>query len=133
VIDAEGGVGIVGRNELDIAFFLVTEVEGLDGELSIEVCHHYIAVLGVFALVDDEYVAIVDIGVLHAFAHYTTVEGALGIVYEFLVEVDALLYVILCRRGKTASDASIGIGKGEDAAHIGTVYEYGIFLFFLHN
>ena len=101
VVDAEGGIGIVGRNELDKAFFLVTEVEGLDGELSIEVCHHYIAVLGVFALVDDEYVAIVDIGVLHAFAHYTTVEGALGVVYEFLVEVDALLYVILCRGWKS--------------------------------
>ena len=112
LVYADGGILAVGRDKLDVAFFLVAEVEGLHREFAIEVCHNNVPVLRVLALVDNEDVAVVDVGILHAFAHDTAVEGGFGIVDEFLVEVYALLYIVLCRGGEAAPYAFIGIGQG---------------------
>ena len=133
MIDADGGIVVVGGDKLDVAFFLVAEVEGLNREFAVEVCHYNVPVLRVLALVDNEDVAVVDVGILHALAHDTAVEGGFGIVDEFLVEVYALLYIVLCRGGKAAPYAFIGIGQGQDAPHVGTVEYDGVFGFFLHG
>ena len=111
----------------------MAEVEGLNREFAVEECHHYVSVLRVLALVDNEDVTVVDVGILHAFAHDTAVEGGFGIVNEFLVEVYALLYIVLCRGGKAAPYAFVGIGQGQDAPHVGTVEYDGVFGFFLHG
>ena len=63
----------------------MAEVEGLNREFTVEECHHYVTVLGVLALVNNEDVTVVDVDILHAVSHNTAVKGGFWIVDEFLV------------------------------------------------
>ena len=85
----------------------LVHLELLEGEFTIHVCHHEIAVVHFERLVDDDDVAVADACILERIARHFRQERTLLVADNLLVQVDAFCHIVLARTGKPCLDASV--------------------------
>ena len=97
-VDDDGLEIRIGGHEAHVAFVARGEVDSLHRQATVDAGHHDAAVGDLFLTIHQTDVAVEESEANHRLSFDTDIVGGLAVTNEFLVQIEALVLVVTCRR-----------------------------------